>query len=68
MRKIALLTALLVTLCSTALAYVGNSASHKFHYEGCRAEQRIRADHRVHFDTREEAIDAGYTPCGICRP
>lgn len=68
MKKIALLTALLVTLCSTTLAYVGNSASHKFHYEGCRAEQRIRADHRVHFDTREEAIDAGYAPCGICRP
>lgn len=53
---------------STAFAYVGNSASYKFHAEGCRAEQKIRSDHRVYFETREEAVAAGYTPCGICRP
>lgn len=63
-----LLSFMLIALTSTAFAYVGNTSSHKFHYEGCRAEQRIRADHRVHFDTREEAVDAGYTPCGICKP
>lgn len=51
-----------------ALAYVGNSHSMKFHAEGCRAEQKIRADHRVYLETREEAINAGYTPCGICKP
>lgn len=51
-----------------ALAYVGNSNSMKFHSEGCRAEQKIRADHRVYLETREEAINVGYTPCGICKP
>ena len=45
-----------------------NSNSMKFHSEGCRAEQKIRADHRVYLETREEAINAGYTPCGICKP
>lgn len=46
-----LLFFMLIALTSTAFA-VGNTSSHKFHYEGCRAEQRIRADHRVHFDSR----------------
>lgn len=68
LKKSLLLASLLMLLTSTAFAYVGNTASHKFHYEGCRAEQKIRADHRVNFDTREEAVNAGYTPCGICRP
>ena len=71
MKKI-LSTILLVCLFTltaiTALAYTGNSNSFKFHSEGCRAEQKIRADHRIHFDTRDEAIDAGYKPCGICKP
>ncbi|MFR4872940.1 MAG: Ada metal-binding domain-containing protein [Dialister invisus] len=68
LKKSLLLASLLMLLTSTAFAYVGNSASHKFHSEGCRAEQKIRADHRVHFDSRDEAIAAGYIPCGICKP
>lgn len=68
LKKSLLLASLLMLLTSTAFAYVGNSSSHKFHHEGCRAERKIRADHRVHFDTRDEAIAAGYTPCGICKP
>lgn len=66
--KTLLMTSLLMLSVSTAFAYVGNSASYKFHAEGCRAEQKIRSDHRVYFETREEAVAAGYTPCGICRP
>lgn len=68
-KKTLLLTALTTCLLSSvALAYVGNSYSLKFHSEGCRAEQKIRADHRVYFSTRDEAINAGYKPCGICKP
>lgn len=52
----------------TALAYTGNSNSFKFHSEDCRAEQKIRTDHRVHLETRDQAISSGYTPCGICKP
>lgn len=69
MKKIITLATLATLLLSSAaFAYVGNSHSHKFHIEGCRAEQKIRADHRVYFETRDEALNAGYTPCGICRP
>lgn len=40
LKKSLLLASLLMLLTSTAFAYVGNSSSHKFHYEGCRAEQK----------------------------
>lgn len=68
-KKIITMAALITCLASSAaFAYVGNSHSYKFHIEGCRAEQKIRADHRVYFATRDEAIQAGYVPCGICNP
>ena len=59
-RKTAVLCCLLTLgLSAMAAAYVGNSHSMKFHYEGCRAEQKIRADHRVYLETREDAVNAG---------
>lgn len=67
-KTIVLCCLLTLGLSAMALAYVGNSHSMKFHAEGCRAEQKIRADHRVYLETREKAINAGYTPCGICKP
>lgn len=36
--KTLLITGLLMLSASTAFAFVGNSASYKFHAEGCRAE------------------------------
>jgi hypothetical protein len=55
-------------MASTSLAYIGNSNSLKFHADGCRAAQKINAANRVYFDTRDDAVSAGYVPCGICRP
>lgn len=48
--------------------YVGNANSHKFHYADCNAAGRMKEGNKVYFDTREEAIDKGYTPCKICSP
>lgn len=48
--------------------YVGNAKSMKFHYPDCRWAQKISPANRVYFETREEAIEAGYTPCKVCRP
>lgn len=51
MKKIITMAMLATCLMSSAaFAYVGNSNSYKFHIEGCRAEQKIRADHRVYFE------------------
>ena len=64
-----LLVTLLMTM-STALAttYVGSAKFDKFHYTDCRAAQRIKSSNLVYFYSREEALNAGYVPCGICHP
>lgn len=46
--------------------YIGNAKSKKFHYPSCHS---LPAEHnRVIFNSREEAIKSGYSPCGNCRP
>jgi endonuclease YncB( thermonuclease family) len=47
-------------------AYHGNANSHKFHHSGCRHFNCKNCD--VIFGSRDEAIQAGYSPCGMCRP
>ena len=47
-------------------SYIGNKNSKTFHLFTCTslpAEQN-----RVYFDSYQAAIDAGYKPCGICKP
>lgn len=55
---------------ATVLAanYVGNANSGKFHYANCSFVGRMNPDNRVEFNTREEAINAGYIPCKRCQP
>lgn len=62
--------ALLFAFSAAALAtsYVGASTTGKFHYTDCRWAKKIRTDHRVEFGSRDEAVAAGYVPCGVCRP
>lgn len=50
----------------TAQTYIGNVNSHVFHLETCSslpAEQN-----QILFDSRDAAVEAGYTPCGRCNP
>ena len=46
--------------------YHGNIKSHKFHQPGCRAYNCKNCV--AGFNSREEAIAAGYSPCGLCNP
>ncbi len=46
--------------------YIGNMNSHKFHLPTCRTLPKEK--NRTYFATRQDAIDAGYTPCGNCNP
>ncbi len=46
--------------------YIGNKNSKKFHLPTCRSLPA--PDNRVYFDSREEAVSQGYTPCGLCKP
>lgn len=53
---------------AVCLAYIGNSNSFKFHKDNCSTAARIKDAHRVDFETRSEAVDAGYVPCKRCTP
>jgi endonuclease YncB( thermonuclease family) len=50
----------------TDRVYHGNFSSKIFHKPGCRRYNCINCD--VLFSTRNEALAAGYRPCGFCRP
>ena len=51
---------------SSAEVYIGNKNSKKFHLPTCK---NLPAEkNRVFFDSRQEAVDAGFDPCGNCRP
>ncbi|MDY3618938.1 MBL fold metallo-hydrolase [Agathobaculum sp.] len=46
--------------------YIGNRKSKKFHRPSCPS---LPAEHnRVTFETREQAVEEGYTPCQTCKP
>lgn len=47
-------------------SYVGNTSSHKFHRASCRYAACKNCSAK--FASRDEAIKAGYSPGGCCRP
>jgi len=48
--------------------YVGSVNSNIFHYPSCSSAKRIKSYNLITFNSREEAIQAGYHPCKICNP
>ena len=48
--------------------YVGNSDTKKFHLSTCRYVSQMSSSHKVYFNTRQAAINAGYVPCKVCKP
>ena len=50
----------------TEYAYIGNLSSKLFHETDCSSLPGEA--NRIYFTSREEAIAAGYTPCGRCDP
>ncbi|MGD9950550.1 MAG: thermonuclease family protein [Desulfobulbus sp.] len=46
--------------------YHGNVRSHKFHRSGCQHYNCKNCT--AIFGSREQAVSAGYSPCGICKP
>ena len=48
--------------------YMGNANSMKLHLTTCDSAAQTKPSNRVYFDTREEAIEAGYEPCKRCNP
>ena len=48
--------------------YVGSSESDVFHLPSCRYVDQILPENKITFSTRQEAIDAGYRACLVCKP
>jgi methylphosphotriester-DNA--protein-cysteine methyltransferase len=48
--------------------YWGSVNSNKFHYPSCRWAKRINPDNLIKFNSRDEALKAGYVPCKVCQP
>lgn len=48
--------------------YMGNANSKKFHYPDCPSGKRTKPSNQVWFASKQEALDAGYEPCGSCNP
>lgn len=55
-----------VPAVSEQAAYIGNVNSKKFHLPTCSSLPQ--EENRVYFATRGAAVDAGYAPCGLCKP
>ena len=52
----------------TESEYIGNKKSHVFHWNTCSSVNKMNEKNKVGLASREEAIDQGYRPCGICNP
>lgn len=63
-----LITLLFTIHTALATTYVGSTESDKFHYTDCRWAKTILDENVLYFYSREAAINAGYAPCGTCRP
>ncbi|MBQ7625071.1 MAG: hypothetical protein IJS65_07340 [Clostridia bacterium] len=49
--------------------YVLNINSKRFHYPSCSGVASMKEKNRQDFNgTRQEVLDMGYSPCGICKP
>ena len=68
MKRILTVATVLILICSTAIAYVGNRNTRKFHYDSCSSVYQMKPSNRVYIETREEAINSGYVPYKRCRP
>lgn len=71
-RKTLILTAALVLLAFVPFAlsaeYWASKNSDKYHYPSCQWAKRVKQSNLVIFKTPEEAKEAGYVPCKVCRP
>ncbi|MGE5586269.1 MAG: Ada metal-binding domain-containing protein [Bacillota bacterium] len=48
--------------------YYASAKSDKFHYLWCKWAKEIKPENLIVFKSREEAVEAGYVPCKVCKP
>ncbi len=50
----------------TAAGLVGNKDSKTLHKSDCKIGAKMKAENKVVFASKDEALKAGYTPCKVC--
>lgn len=56
-------------LKSSAITYVLNTNTHKFHYPDCPSAKKIKQKNRKEYTgSRDDVIARGYAPCKNCNP
>jgi hypothetical protein len=48
--------------------YIGDTATKRFHREGCPEIESLDLSHQRLFEDPGEALDRGYSPCKVCDP
>ena len=48
--------------------YYASAKSDKFHYPWCTWAKEIKPENLIVFESREDALKAGYVPCKVCEP
>ena len=48
--------------------YVASKFSIKYHLPTCKRIRGLQEQNKITFSTPEEAVKAGYVPCGVCKP
>jgi len=72
MKKAILFLSIASVVCILGFAFAnsydfrGNKNTHKYHYKTCKFFNRLT--NKEDFATAREAEQAGYRPCGLCRP
>ena len=56
------------TIGAAGQEYWGSQKSDKFHYPSCRYAKKILKTNLIIFESRQDALDAGYVPCKVCKP
>jgi len=46
----------------------GSSRSKSYHLASCRYVKKTSKDYRIKFASAQEAKEAGYNPCEVCKP
>lgn len=67
-RCFAFTVVVLLLMATSVFAFIGNKRSHKFHRDSCVWVLKMSPGNKVHFESREKAVQAGYIPCKVCRP
>jgi methylphosphotriester-DNA--protein-cysteine methyltransferase len=75
MKKIiayALAVVFALVACSAGISegaeLVASKNSDKYHLAVCATAQKIDAANKITFNTPEDAVKAGYSPCKLCNP